>query len=144
MDVISYPTLNSSNVRILYKSVEIFRDKIVKVIYSDGFENSSFTLFPITSTGGPTTPDTDSFNSRGGSLGLFRINSIDSNQHLFVLDTVNLLGFTTAPTPLPTDSGLFQVNYDETQNQTLFYNGTKALPKGYYALTVAYDQVTEQ
>ena len=47
MDVISYPTLTSAPIRTLYKNVDVFRDKIVKIIYSDGFENSSFTLFPV-------------------------------------------------------------------------------------------------
>ena len=138
MDVVSYPTLNSSNVRILYRNVEIFRDRIVKIIYSDGFENSSFTLFPVAAGVGPTTPDTDPTTLNGGSLGLFKISSITFNQHLFSLETTNLLGFAAAATPLDTTSTLFKVNYDSTKNQTLFYNGTKPLPKGYYALTVAY------
>lgn len=84
MDVISYPTLTSAPVRTIYKSVEIFRDRIVKIIYSDGFENSSFTLFPVDGT--TVTPTTNPATANGGNLALWKVTGITDSQHLFTID----------------------------------------------------------
>jgi hypothetical protein len=134
------PSNTSSAITTLYKSVEVFRNKIVKIIYADGFTNMSFTLNPVPSVTA-LQPNLDP-TAGGGNLGLFSVlTQLDSN-HLFTLDTTNHLN-TPSATDTPIDLTYHRVSYDSAQNLTLFYNGTAYLPKGYYALIVTYDPTLE-
>jgi len=131
------PSNSSAVISSLYKNVEVFRDKVVKIIYADGFTNMSFTLSPV--PGASLTPNLDSAAS-GANLALFAVTTITDSEHLFQLASTNLLSIATGTaTPYVIPSSYFTVNYDAAQNNTLFYNGTSYLPVGYYALVVDAD-----
>ena len=75
-------------------------------------------------------------------MALFAIANITDSNYLFDIDpasATNLLSVAGGTVLLNVALSHFVVNYDAASNHTLFYNGTKPLPKGYYALVVAYD-----
>lgn len=114
----------------IYKSTEVFRDKVTKLIYIQSKQKLSFSLWPVPNNGG-------SANTAIANIYLFSANDVKDSGSTYVMSGTNYFvnpAFFSETTWTPANRKL---TYDQSAPTSTSY-----LPAGFYVLTVTF--VTQQ
>lgn len=110
----------------MYKSTEVFRDKVTKLIYIQSKQKLSFSLWPVPNNAG-------SPNLAAANIYLFSANDVQDSGSTYVMSGTNYFvdpAFFSQTTWTPAN---LKLTYDQSAPTSTSY-----LPAGFYVLTVTF------
>ena len=122
------PSDPSTVVTTLYKSTEVLRDKVTKLIYVEADRKLSFSLWPVPETGGGGSPDTAK-----ADMYLFAVAGITHSGSEYAFTNTNLFDEATLFTETTWNAANLRLTYDQS-------SATDYLAAGFYVLTVTYTE----